>query len=157
MKKLKILILLILLCNAVIAQDDKDGKDEVKAKVPIVVTQIVLDSFNKAYPGTLNATWEYGDGFYEVVFTKDSVEMTVDYDVYGRCQETETEIRINELPQALRDYISKNFSNFKLTSASEIVTANYDIAYVAQIGKEGKFWDVTFDVKGKFLLLEEAD
>ena len=157
MKKLKILILLILLCNLANAQEDKDEKDEVKVKGPIVVTQIVLDSFHKTYQGILNATWEYGDGFYEVVFTKDSVEMTVDYDVYGRCQETETEIGISELPQVVRDYISKNYSSFKLTSASKIVTANYDIAYITQIGKEGKFWDVTFDEKGKFMLLEEAD
>ena len=49
--------------------------------------QIALDSFHKAYPGIVKATWEYGDGFYEVVFKKDSVDITVDYDVYGNWQE----------------------------------------------------------------------
>ena len=159
MKPLKILMFFLLLCQFAIAQTDKDEQNDKaeKPKGPVVVTKIVLDSFHKAYPGIVKATWEYGDGFYEVVFKKDSVDMTVDYDVYGNWQEIETEIKIEQLPQAARDYIVKNYGSFTLTSASKIETDNYDLAYVAQIGKHGKFWDITFDAKGKFLKEEEAD
>ena len=140
------------LSNVVIAQDDDE-----KPKGPIVVPKLVLDSFQTAYPGITKATWEYGQGDYEVVFAKDGVDMVVDYNVYGHCEEIETEIKINELPQPALDYIHKNYSSFKLAGASKIVTDNFDQAYVAQIGKEGKFWDITFDKKGKFLKEEEAD
>ena len=154
MKLLKILLLILFFSSAARAQTEDN---EVELKGPVKVAPVVLDSFKKAYPGVTNPTWDYGDGFFEVVFSKDGVDMTVDYDVYGRVQEIETEIPISELPQQARDYIAKNYSAFKLTSASKLASSNYDLNYVAQIGKEGKFWDITFDRNGKFMKEEIAD
>lgn len=154
MKQLKILMLLCLFCDVVSAQNDDQ---EVELKGPVEVAPVVLDSFKKAYPEVTNTTWEYGDGFFEVVFSNKGMDMTVDYDVYGRVQETETEISAAELPQEARDYIAKNYSAFKLISASKLVSSNYDLNYVAQIGKAGKFWDITFDRNGKFMKEEIAD
>lgn len=153
MKRLKIILISILFCQVVSAQNDKDEQP----KGHIVVTKIVMDAFQKAYPEITNATWNYGDGDYEVVFTKNGVDMTVDYNVYGQCEETETEVKIDELPQTAIYYLSKNYSSFILSSASKIVTENYDVAYVVEIGKKGKFWDITFTSDGKFLKEEDAD
>jgi hypothetical protein len=139
--------------HCVLAQDEQDELP----KGPIIVTQVVLDSFHKAYPGIVNAKWDYGEGDYEVIFTKDGLEMTVDYNIYGQCEETETEIKISEMPQSALDYLNKNYSSFLITGASKIVTENFDVAYVAEIGKKGKFWDITFTSDGKFLKEEEAD
>ncbi|MBA3647084.1 MAG: hypothetical protein H0W62_00800 [Chitinophagales bacterium] len=154
MNTLKIFVLILLLPIVAWSQSEDN---EVELKGPVAVAPVVLDSFQKAYPGMKNPVWDYGDGFFEVVFNKNGVDMTVDYDVYGRVQETESEIGIESLPQQARDYIFKNYSAFKLTSASKIVSANYDLNYVAQIGKEGKFWDITFDRNGKFMKEEIAD
>ncbi|MEI6748582.1 MAG: hypothetical protein WCM93_05410 [Bacteroidota bacterium] len=153
MKYFNFLLFILLLNLTVKAQKDEDEM----AKGPIVVTKVVLEAFLKSYPGITNATWNYGDGDYEVFFTMNGVDMTVDYNIYGQCEETETEIKTGELPQIAIDYLCKNYSSFVLTSASKIVTANYDVAYVAQIGKKGKFWDITFASDGKFLKEEESD
>ena len=155
MNKLKIIFLFLLPCLHSFAQ--KDEEDEIKLSGPVIVSPVVLDSFKVTYPNVTNATWDYGDGFYEVVFSNNGVDMTVDYDVLGHCQETETEISVDELPLQAKDYILKNYSSFKLTSASKLVTDHFDVAYVAQIGKQATFWDITFDEKGKFLKEEEAD
>ncbi len=150
---------MLMLIKFAVAQTDKDDKDDKDAqpKGPVVVTQIVLDSFHKAYSGITHADWDYGDGFYEVVFKKDSVDITVDYDVSGNWEEIETEINTLELPKSVWDYLAKNYGSFTLTGASKIITKNFDQAYIARIGKQGKSWDATFDVNGKFLKLEEAD
>jgi hypothetical protein len=153
MNYLRIILIVFLFSNAVLAQKDEDEK----LQGPIAVTKVVLDAFHKDYPGVTNAKWEYGEGDYEVVFTINGIGMTVDYDVYGQCEETETEIKINELPQTVHDYLGKNYSSFSITGASKIVTKNYEVTYVAEIGKKGKFWDITFSSEGKFMQEEEAD
>ena len=153
MKQFKIILIFFLFSYAVSAQNDEVDLP----KGPAVVTKLVLDAFQKDYPGITNAKWEYGDGFYEVIFTNNGIGMTVDYDIYGQCEETETEIKISELPQLVLDYLAKNYKSFTITGASKLVTKNYDVAYVAEIGKKGKFWDITFSSEGKFLQEEEAD
>ena len=153
MKQLAISLIVFLLCNIVAAQNDPDELP----KGPIVVPKIVLDSFQLSFPGTVNAKWEFGDGFYEVVFTKNGLEMVVDYDVYGKCEQTETEIKISELPKKVPEYISKNYKGFTIVGASRTITKNNVITFVTEIGKKGKLLDITFSSDGKFLLEEEAD
>ena len=153
MKWINLLVLILAFGNFAFAQTEED---EIP-KGPIEVSKVVMDSFQKNYPGISNTEWDFGDGEYEVVFSKNGTDMTVDYDVYGHCTETETEIKISELPSVAVEYIQKSYGGFKLTSASRLVTDNYDVAFVVQIGKEGKFWDVTFDRNGKFLKEEEAN
>lgn len=116
MKHVNFLLLALLLTLSVKAQKDED---EI-AKWPIVVTKVVLDAFLKAYPGITNATWNYGDGDYEVLFTMNGVDMTIDYNIYGQCEEIETEIKTCELPQIAIDYLRKNYSSFVLTSALKL-------------------------------------
>ncbi len=154
MKPLKILTMILFVNHIAFAQTEDD---EIELKGPVTVAPIVLDSFKHAYPDITNPIWDYGDGFFEVVFSNHGIDMTVDYDVYGQVQETETEIAIEELPQPSRDYVAKNYTAFKLVAASKIVSANYDLNYIIQIGKEGKFWDIAFDRYGKFIREEIAD
>ena len=119
MNKLKIIFLFLLPSLHLFAQKEED-ENEIKLSGPVIVSPVVLDSFKVTYKNVTNATWDYGDGFYEVVFSNKGVDITVDYDVLGHCQETETEISVDELPQPARDYILKNYPSFKLTSASNL-------------------------------------
>ena len=151
-KLLPILSLSILFSYNVFAQKNDDIP-----KAPIEVPKIIMDSFQHLYPGIVKAVWNFGAGDYEVEFIKDSIDMTINFDVYGNLTETETEIKTSELPASAADYIKKSYGGFIIVHASKLVSANYDIAYVLQIGKEGKFWDISFDKNGKFLREEEAD
>ena len=153
MKQLSISLIAILFCCIAAAQNDLDELP----KGPIVVPKIVLDSFQLSFPGTVNAKWEYGDGFYEVVFTKNGLEMVVDYDVYGKCEQTETEIKLSELPVPVQPYINKKYKDFIIIGASKTVTKSNILTFVVQIGKKGKIFDITFSSEGKFLKEEEAD
>jgi hypothetical protein len=147
MKQFSISLIVFALCNIIAAQNDPDELP----KGPVVVPKIVLDSFHLAYPGVVNATWEYGDGFYEVVFTKNDIEMVVDYDVYGKCEQTETEIKLSELPASVLPYINKKYKDFIIIGASKTVTKSNDLTFVVQVGKKGKILDVTFRSEGKLL------
>jgi hypothetical protein len=153
MKQLFIFLFVLLFCNIVAAQNDPDELP----KGPVVVPKIVLDSFQQSYPGVVNAKWEYGDGFYEVVFTKNDLEIVVDYDIYGKCEQIETEIKLNELPKTVPDYLNRKYKDFILTGASKTVTKSNILTFVVQIGKKGKILDITFSSEGKFLKEEEAD
>jgi hypothetical protein len=153
MKQLTISLIVLLFCNILAAQNDPDELP----KGPIVVPKIVLDSFQLSYSGIVNAKWEYGDGFYEVVFTKNGLEMVVDYDIYGKCEQTETEIKLSELPNAVTSYLNKKYKDFIITGASKTVTKSNILTFVVQVGKKGKILDITFNSEGKFLKEEEAD
>jgi hypothetical protein len=153
MKQLSISLIVFLFCNIIAAQNDPDELP----KGPIVVPKIVLDSFQLSYPGIVNAKWEYGDGFYEVVFTKNGLELVVDYDIYGKCEQTETEIKLSELPKAVPSYLNKKYKDFIIIGASKTITKSNILTFTIQVGKKGNILDITFSSEGKFLKEEEAD
>ncbi|HNJ26678.1 MAG: PepSY-like domain-containing protein [Chitinophagaceae bacterium] len=65
----------------------------------------------------------------------------------GTMEESEMEIKTNELPAAVTTYINKHHSGAKIKEAAKITKANGDIYYEAEI--KGK--DLIFDINGNFL------
>ncbi|MGZ4033737.1 MAG: PepSY-like domain-containing protein [Bacteroidia bacterium] len=111
------------------------------------VPAAVKATFTKTYPNTKAKSWEKENGDYEAEFDLNKVEMSVLIDPNGNITETETEIKVTELPKAVMDYCAKNYPDKKIAEASKIVDAKGVITYEAEINK----MDVLFDANAAFI------
>ncbi|HEY4149032.1 MAG TPA: PepSY-like domain-containing protein [Chitinophagaceae bacterium] len=109
-------------------------------------------AFQKAYPGISNVKWEKEGPGYEANFKQNGTEMSAVYDAKGVLQETETSIKIAELPPAVADYVKTHYKGAVLKEAAKVTKANGTVNYEAEVNKK----DVIFDAKGVFIK-EEKD
>jgi hypothetical protein len=112
------------------------------SKVPAAVKA----SFSKAYPGVA-AKWEKEDGNYEVNFKSGGQSMSAVIEPNGSIIETETDIRIADLPTKVTAYITEHYPGKQIKEASKIIKADRSVNYEAAVN--GK--DVIFDANGKFI------
>ena len=77
------------------------------------VPSAVKTSFAKDFPG-MSTKWEKENANYEANFKMDGKTMSALYDAKGNKQETETDIKISDLPQSVKDYIAQNYKGEKL-------------------------------------------
>jgi hypothetical protein len=139
MRNLIIIITVTLTSLATNAQDlrEKDVPDAVKTK------------FASLYPD-VKAQWEMENGKYEAEFYQNKFETSVLFDAAGTIIQTEREIPVSSLPQAVRDYVKKNLKGQKITEAEEISEADGTVNYEAEVGKS----DYIFDSNGNFIKKE---
>jgi hypothetical protein len=142
MKKLILILSLIWLGGCSEAQTLKESQ------VPAEVT----GAFHKIHPELKEYKWFLEDGNYEAEYHIDKMEAAVTFDTKGNLVETEKEIPVKDLPPAIADYVSKNYSGASIKEASEITNATGVKTFEAEI--KGK--DLVFDEKGNFLK-EEKD
>lgn len=113
--------------------------DETPAAVKATIARL--------YPTVKNVKFEKENGDYEAGFKHNGKAMSVVLDAKGTVKETETEIPVNALPAAVRDYVAKQMPGKKIKEAAEIVDANGTKKYEAEVG--GK--DLMFDTSGRLL------
>ena len=110
------------------------------------VPAIVKASFEKKYPGVA-ATWEKEDGNYEVNFKKDGNIMSVILNADGAITETETDIKISDLPSAASTYVKAHYNGKHIKESAKIIKEDGTVNYEANVAGT----DVIFDADGKFL------
>lgn len=142
MKKLIILPALFFSFSCAAQKEQKVKESEVPAAVKSAVTA--------KYPGAEVEHWTLEDGNYEAEFDVNELEMSMLVKTDGSVLETETEIKVSELPQSVQDYCAKNFAGKKIKEASKIEAADGTMTYEAEI--DGK--DQIFDANGNFLKTE---
>jgi hypothetical protein len=103
-------------------------------------------AFEKKYPG-VKGSWDKEDANYEVNFKQNNKSMSAVIDKVGSIIETETDISVNNLPAAIKDYMKKHYANTKITEAARVEKANGEINYEAEVNHK----DVIFDANGKFI------
>ncbi|MBU0488204.1 MAG: PepSY-like domain-containing protein [Bacteroidetes bacterium] len=141
MKKAMILFALAIFATGLYAQKVK----------PQDVPEPVKTAFAKLYAGVTVDKWEKEDGNFEAEFKKDGKEISVLFDAAGTLMQTEEEIAVSALPQAVADYVSKNLGGKKIDEASKITLADGTVNYEAEVGKK----DYIFDAAGKFIKQDE--
>ncbi|HEX5154754.1 MAG TPA: PepSY-like domain-containing protein [Parafilimonas sp.] len=114
------------------------------------IPQAVQESFNKKFANTTVKKWDKEDGGYEANFSKDGKSMSATFDANGTWKETETDIKITELPTSISEYIKANYKNAGIKEAAVIETTKGKM-YEAEV----KDKDLLFDMNGKFLKEEE--
>lgn len=112
----------------------------------------VKDAFSKSYKDAKEVKWEKESANFEAEFEIGETDQSVVYDATGNLVEIEIEIKVDELPSAVKDYVSKNYRGVKIKEATKITDAKGTITYEAEI----KDKDLIFDSNGKFIK-EEVD
>ena len=110
------------------------------------VPSAVKTSFAKDFPGT-SPKWEKEAPNYEANFKMDGKSMSALYNGNGSRQESETDIKIADLPASVKDYIAQNYKGEKIKEAAIITKANGEVNYEAEV----KGMDVLFTKEGKFI------
>ena len=114
----------------------------------LVVPEVVKAKVKALYPQANDVDWELEDGNYEAeIEQKGSSDVSVVLNAQGSVLETETEIKVSELPTAVRTYVTQQLGNKKIKEAAKIVKADNTVEYEAQVGKK----DYLFDSVGVFL------
>lgn len=111
------------------------------------VPAAVKTKFATLYPTITKAKWGKEGANYEAEFDVNEVETSVLFDAAGNVLETETEIKVTELPKSVTDYCAKTYAGKKIKEASKIVDNKGTVTYEAEV--DGM--DRIFDVNGNFL------
>lgn len=111
------------------------------------VPPAIKAAFVKAHPNAKVDKWEKEGNNYEVEFTENKIESSVDLGPNGQILETETEIAVTALPKGVADYCTKNMPGKKIKEASKIVDAAGKVTYEAEVDDA----DYIFDSNGTFL------
>lgn len=135
MKKLLTTVLAVSLSFALFAQKIGNGK----------VPAVVKEALKKVHPSA-TAKWEWEDKAYEANFKEDGREMSCIITKDGTITETETEMKLSELPKATQDYVAKNYRGKKIAETAKIVAADGTVTYEAVTG--GK--ELIFAANGNF-------
>ena len=112
----------------------------------------VKTAFAKSFPNITVKKWDKEDGNYEANFSKDGETMSATFDAKGNWMETETDIKVSELPASIISYINANYKGATAKEAAIISNPENKKLYEAEV--KGK--DLLFDEQGKFLK-EEKD
>ncbi|MCW3117182.1 MAG: hypothetical protein JWM28_1264 [Chitinophagaceae bacterium] len=137
MKQLLILVLAITTLTVAACAQKLDA-----SKVPAAVKT----AFAKQYPG-VTAKWEKEKSNYEAGFKQNGTSISVLYDANGTMTESETDIKISDLPPTVLAYVKEHYKGKSIKEGAKITKADGTVNYEAEVN--GK--DVMFDADGKFL------
>ena len=120
------------------------------------VPQTVKASFAKAYPTVKKVKWEKEDDNFEAEFKLNSIETSVVFNNTGEVLETETEISLKELPEAVLNKVKESYSVKDIEEIAKIETKK-GIQYEVEIELKEKTIELIYDSTGKLLKKEEKN
>ena len=116
-------------------------------KVPAPVKQ----AFTKKFPSATDVKYEMEKKDYEINFKDKGVEMSANFDATGKWLETETEIKVTDLPKEVSASVAKNFAGFKISEVAKTETPDKGLIYEMDLKKDKEGFEVQFSVKGDVL------
>ncbi len=109
----------------------------------------VQNAFKQKYPEAKSVQWEMeNDNEWEAEFKMNGREMSANFDLQGNWQQTETEVKMSELPVAVSDAIKTQFAGYKAEEPEKIEMANGEVAYEVALEKDDEEWEVVFAADG---------
>ncbi|CAM3563154.1 hypothetical protein FSS13T_06690 [Flavobacterium saliperosum S13] len=112
----------------------------------------VLVSFKTKFPAATKTTWEMENkSEYEAEFMIDRTKHSAKFTKSGKWMETETEIKIAELPKEVSQTIAKEFAGFSVEKANMAETSNNGTVYKVKVKKGKEIYNVTVTASGKTL------
>lgn len=133
------LIVMVAMMNASIAMSQKLQEKDVPANVKT--------AFHKQYPNVTKIKWSKEDGKYEAEFEISEEETSVLIDATGSILETEVEIKIDQLPNEVSEYVKLNYKGQSIKEVAKIADDKGLVTFEVEI--KGK--DLIFDSSGKFI------
>lgn len=108
--------------------------------------------FNAKFPKAEKVEWEMeNDHEYEAEFKNGGLKQSAKFDKAGKWIETETEIKVSELPEVIKNAVAAEFPGFKLEEACKVESAITGMGYEVEVEKGKEEFDVLLDETGKVL------
>lgn len=120
----------------------------------INVPQLVKDAFAAKYPNAKKVDWEMeGPKIYEAEFKLDGKEMSACFKEDGTWVETETEMKVKDLPAAIKAALAAQFADYEIEEAEQLERPDLPLGYEVEIENEedDTILEVVFDANGKVL------
>lgn len=135
-----------------------EEKDVGKHQVP----RAVHEAFQKAYPNAKEVKYKEeiseGKAAYEIEFKEKGKEIEALYSPEGVLIETEEEIKITELPEAIVQTIKKDYPKATLKEAEKTIQPDGKVSgYEVEIKEGGKEIELELDASGKILKSEAEE
>lgn len=150
-------VILITTFNSALIAQTKTTEPKEEKKTSVNVPAAVKDAFAKEFPTVKKVSWDAEDGDFEAEFTLNGTDESATYDKTGHRKDLEVDIKTSELPAPVLEYVKSHYAAYKLIEGAKITNDKNVVTYEAEIGKDGKKWDVLFDATGKFIKQVEGD
>jgi hypothetical protein len=125
------------------------------------VPAAVEEAFNQKYPDAKKVAWASEDDGYEAAFKLKGKKMEAEFDAKGNWLETDTEMKVKDLPEAVTKAIADQFPDAEIEEAERVSTPQWAEAYEVEVEweKEGKEMEMelVFSKDGKLLSKEMGD
>ena len=144
----KIYFLAITLLFSMFGFSQEIEQEEVAlAPISVEVPKIVFDKFSNKFSDASKVFWAKLNGDFTATFEKnDKINVAV-FSAKGQFFSSGFEIKLNELPKSMNDFVSETFLGQKVVAAFELKNANGGKGYLARTDKNN---DVFFDENSKF-------
>jgi hypothetical protein len=117
----------------------------------------VMTAFQKMFPKAEKVEWEMDKNTYEASFKSEGKEFSVLFDNTGNYLESEIEIPVKDLPQAVIESLKKAFPGSEIDEAEKVTLNDNSVVYEAEVELNKKSWDVRLAPDGKILSQEEDE
>jgi hypothetical protein len=143
MKSIIIAAILILGCNYMaFAQKMK------QAKVP----EAVVQSFKSKFSTATKVRWERESATeFEVNFKQNGPSLSAKFNQSGQWLETESEIKMADLPEAVRNAVAQNFKGYAADEIERVETSDKGLIYEMELKRGKEKWEVQFSPEGTVL------
>jgi hypothetical protein len=112
----------------------------------------VKESFKKLYPTVSQVNWsKEGNEEFEASFTSDGKDISLVFENDGELIETETAIKLSELPSGVINFVEKNYTEYSITEAAKIVNSEGVMTFEAEVSKDNVRKDLLFTESGKYI------
>lgn len=116
----------------------------------------VKSAFTQHFPNAKKVKWsQEAEHEYEAEFINGQQEQSSNFDENGKWLETETEIEVDELPEAVSSAIGKQFSGARIKEPETAETPEAGLVYEVELKFEGATYEVRCSRAGEILSKEE--
>lgn len=131
-------------CSAQINNDEK-------------IPEKVIKSFDEKFPNIIRVDWEIeNEKEWEADFKLNNADYSANFTADGIWKKTEHKLNINQLPQVIKNSISKEFNDYIIESAELIENSEVN-AYEVKIKNGEQTIEVLFDNSGKVIKKEKEE
>ncbi|MFC0876204.1 PepSY-like domain-containing protein [Saccharicrinis sp. FJH2] len=123
----------------------------------VKVPEQVKAAFAKKFPNAKHVEWgKESETEWEAEFRINGMEYSANYDTSGKWLETESEISKKDLPESIKNTITKDFSGYK-TDEAEISETRDGVFYEIKLERKGEALEIVFNKSGKVIKQKKID
>lgn len=116
----------------------------------------VESKFKEMFSNAKSVKWDKeNEKEWEAEFKMDGKSCSANFSLDGTWLETETEMKVKELPASIKEAITSNFEGYEIESAEQVESPEQN-AYEVEIEKGESVMEVVLDANGTILKKKEV-